>query len=79
MKDHLITVLEALRVARAELRTHDTRRVKNGPRTIQRLMEVLFDETVTRSLAALGQADEAPSVVPTNDEPDEAHLPRRVR
>jgi hypothetical protein len=79
MKDHLITVLEALRVARAELRTHDTRRVKNAPRTIQRLMEVLFDETVTRSLAALGQADEAPSVVPANDAPDEAHLPRRVR
>jgi hypothetical protein len=34
MKDQLITLLEALRLAKAELMTHDTRRVKNAPRTI---------------------------------------------
>lgn len=64
MKDQLITALEALRISRAELRAHDARRVKNGPRTIQRLKEILFDDRVTQALRALGQDDEAPSVVP---------------
>jgi hypothetical protein len=68
MKDQLITVLEALRLSRAELRTHDARRVKNAPRTIQRLKEVLFDDRVTQALGALGHGDdEAPSVVPPQD------------
>jgi hypothetical protein len=68
MKDQLITVLEALRLSRAELRTHDTRRGKNAPRTIQRLKEVLFDDRVTQALSALGHGDdEAPSVVPPQD------------
>jgi hypothetical protein len=49
MKDQLITIIEALRVSRAELRTHDARRVKNGPRTIQRLKEVLLDASVTQA------------------------------
>ena len=44
MKDQLKTVLEAVRLAKAELMTHDTRRVKNAPRTIKRLKEILFDE-----------------------------------
>jgi hypothetical protein len=70
MKDQLIAVLEALRVSRAELMTHDGRRVKNGPRTIQRLKEVLFDDRVTLALSVLGQADEAPSVVPQHEEGD---------
>ena len=64
MKDQLIAVMEALRLSRAELRTHDARRVKNAPRTIQRLKEILFDDRVTQALSALGHGDEAPSVVP---------------
>ena len=67
MKDQLIAVLEALRVARAELMTYDARRVKNGPRTVKRLQEILFDDRVTRALRSLGQDDEAPSVVPPQD------------
>lgn len=55
MKDQLITALEALRISRAELRAHDARRVKNGPRTIQRLKEILFDDRVTQALRALGR------------------------
>jgi hypothetical protein len=65
MKDQLITILEALRVSRAELKTHDARRVKNGPRTIHRLNEILFDEKVTQALRSLGQDIDAPSVVPS--------------
>jgi hypothetical protein len=41
--------------------------VKNSPRTIQRLKEVLFDDRVTRALRSLGHDDEAPSVVPPQD------------
>jgi hypothetical protein len=65
MKDQFTTVLEALRLARAEFRTHDLRRVKNSPRTLQRLREVLFEDRVTQALRSLGQEDEAPSVVPS--------------
>jgi hypothetical protein len=64
MKDQLITILEAVRLAKAELMTHETRRVKNGPRTVKRLKEILFDDRVTQALRSLGQDDEAPSVVP---------------
>jgi hypothetical protein len=68
MKDQLIAVMEALRMSRAELRTHDARRVKNAPRTIQRLQEILLDNRVTQALNTLGHGDdEAPSVVPPQD------------
>ena len=67
MKDQLITILEAVRLAKAELMTHETRRVKNGPRTVKRLKEILFDDRVTRALRSLGQDDEAPSVVPPQE------------
>jgi hypothetical protein len=67
MKDQLITILEAVRLAKAELMTHDTCRVKNAPRTAKRLKEILFDDRVTRALRSLGQDDEAPSVVPPQE------------
>ncbi len=67
MKDQLITILEAVRLAKAELMTHETRRVKNGPRTVKRLQEILFDDRVTRALRSLGQDDEAPNVVPPEE------------
>ena len=63
MKNQLITIMEALRLAKAELRTHETRRVKNASRTVQRLQEILFDPRVTQALAALSGL-EAPSVIP---------------
>jgi hypothetical protein len=67
MKDQLITLLEALRLAKAELMKHDTRRVKNAPRTIQRLKEILFDDRLTEALRSLGQDEEAPSVIPPKE------------
>jgi hypothetical protein len=67
MKDQLITLLEALRLAKAQLMTHDTRRVKNAPRTIQRLKEILFDDRLTEALRSLGQDEEAPSVIPPQE------------
>jgi hypothetical protein len=68
MKDQLVTILEAMRLAKAELRTHDCRPVKNAPRTLKRLEQILLNEQVTRALASLGQNVEAPSMVPTQAE-----------
>jgi hypothetical protein len=67
MKDQLIVILEAMRLAKAELMTHDTRRVKNAPRTVKRFKEILFEDRVTQALRSLGQDDEAPSVVPPQE------------
>ena len=65
MKDQLITILEACGLAKAELRAHEKRRVKNGPRTVKRLKEILFDDRCDiRLCARLDKASEAPSVVP---------------
>jgi hypothetical protein len=49
------------------LMKHDTRRVKNAPRTIQRLKEILFDDRLTEALRSLGQDEEAPSVIPPQE------------
>ena len=35
MEDQLITILEAIRLAKAELRTHNSRPVENAPRTLK--------------------------------------------
>jgi hypothetical protein len=67
MKDQFTTVLEAVRLARAEFGTHDMRRVKNAPRTLQRLREVLMEDRVTKALRLLGHDNEGPSVVPVQD------------
>jgi hypothetical protein len=68
MKDQFITILEALRLAKAELMTHEVRGAKNAPRTIERLKQILFDDGVTRALAVLGQSvDDGPSVVLPQD------------
>jgi hypothetical protein len=68
MKDQLITILEAMRLAKAELGTHNLRRVKNAPRTLKRLEQILLNEQVTRALASLGSEVEVPSMVPTQNE-----------
>jgi hypothetical protein len=68
MKDQLITILEALRLAKAELSTHNSRRVKNAPRTLKRLEQILLNEQVTRALGLIGPNLDAPSMVPTQQE-----------
>jgi hypothetical protein len=47
---------------------HNARRVKNAPRTLQRLEKILLNEDVTRALGALGPGIEGPSLVPSSDE-----------
>jgi len=67
MKDHVITLLEALRVARLELIAHERGRAQSDAQTLQRLKDVLFDEKTRKALVVLGAMDEAPSVVPEQD------------
>ncbi|MGB8680304.1 MAG: hypothetical protein WCD59_21770 [Pseudolabrys sp.] len=64
MKDQLITILEAIRLAKAELRTHNSRPVKNAPRTLKRLEQILFNENVTRALGLLSPDVDGPDMVP---------------
>ena len=68
MKDQLITILEALRLAKAEMRAHYARRVKNAPRTLQRLEKILLNEDVTRALGSLSPAVQGPSIVPSSED-----------
>ena len=68
MKDQLITILEAKRLAKAELRTHNSRPVKNAPRTLKRLEQILFNENVTRALGLLSSDVDGPSMVPDQRE-----------
>ncbi|MFZ1194168.1 MAG: hypothetical protein WAN49_01875 [Pseudolabrys sp.] len=66
MKDQLITILEAIRLAKAELRTHNSRPVKNAPRTLKRLEQI--NENVTRALGLLSPDVDGPSMVPDQHE-----------
>jgi len=68
MKDQLITLLEALRAARLELIAHERGRSQNEAQTLQRLKDILFDEKTRKALVVLGAMEEAPSVVPAQDE-----------
>ena len=68
MKDQLLTVIEALRMARAEIHTHYARRVKNAPRTVERIHTVLFDPKVSAAMGLLIPGMESPSVVPEESE-----------
>ena len=69
MKDQLITVVDALLLAKAELNAHFERRVKNAPRTIQRLEAILMDPKVDEAMGLLVPGAKGPSLVPA----DEAH------
>jgi hypothetical protein len=68
MKDQLLIVVEALLMAKAELNTHYSRRVKNAPRTIERLKAVLFDPKVSKAIGVLTPDIEAPNLVPAKDD-----------
>ena len=80
MKDQLITILEAIRLAKAELRTHNSRLVKNAPPTLKRLEQILFNENVTRALGLLVWMSMAPAWCRINMRKSTAHengrLPR---
>jgi hypothetical protein len=69
MKDQLLTVVDALLQAKAELNAHHSRRVKNAPRTLKRVEAILFDPKVDKAMGILVPGARAPSLVPA----DHAH------
>ena len=72
MKDQLLTVVDALIMAKAELNTHYSRRVKNAPRTVERLKAILFDPKVSKAIGVLVPGAEAASLVPNGEEKQDA-------
>ncbi len=69
MKDQLLVVVDAVLQAKAELNTHYSRRVKNAPRTIQRLHAILFDPKVSEAMGLLVPGIQAsPGLVPEHEE-----------
>jgi hypothetical protein len=68
MKDQLLTVVEAIRQAKAEITAYQNARVKNAPRTLKRVEAILFDPRVSEAMGLLVPAlSDAPSVVPEGE------------
>lgn len=65
MKDQIISLAEAVRLARLELGHHrDPRHRATAASTITRLESVLCDPKVDEALAAFGVHDCSPAIVP---------------
>jgi len=65
MKDSVIALVEAVRLARLELHCfRDPRCAASAEWTIQRLETLLFDPAVSRALDIAAPGAEAPSIVP---------------
>jgi hypothetical protein len=69
MKDSVIALVEALRVARLEVECYrDPRCRASAEWTIKRLDELLTDPEVTKAMQVLAPDAESPSIVPTHSE-----------
>ncbi len=65
MKDQLLTIVDAIRQAKAEINAYEAGRVKNAPRTLRRIEAILSDTSVSEAMGLLVPAlADAPSVVP---------------
>lgn len=47
MNDQLLTVVDAIRQAKAEITAYQNARVKNAPHTLKRVEAILFDPRVS--------------------------------
>ena len=68
MKDQVITVVDAILLAKAELNAHFERGVNNGPGTVSRLEAILFDPKVDEAMGILVPGTKVPSIVPADEE-----------
>ena len=69
MKDHVIALVEAVRLARLELACYRDPQCAATPEwTVNRLAELLGGRSVTEAMAALHPDAESPSIVPDQDE-----------
>jgi hypothetical protein len=77
MKDQVLTVIDALLLAKAELNAHMTRRVQDVPLTIARLQAILMDQKVNAAMGTLAPGiSDAPSVAPNQEETEARPLVR---
>ncbi len=74
MKNHIVALAEAVRLARRELKnTGDPERAASNDNAIRRLTELLDSEDVKEALAALNVVDDAPSM--KSDPPVDLRVP----
>jgi len=70
MKDSVIDLIEAVRLARLELHCfRDPRCAASAEWTIQRLEELLLDPRVGQAMSVLAPDAESPSIVPASKPP----------
>jgi len=75
MKDAIIALAEALRLARLELDCHRDPKCRASPEwTLKRLDHLLNDPTVAAALAALFPEIESPPLIPTGDRSKESDV-----
>jgi hypothetical protein len=65
MKDDLTSLLEAIRLVRAELEGYAGQRIQNAPRSIARIAEIVNDPQVLRAIERLDPMSDSPSIAPT--------------
>lgn len=73
MKDHAVTLAEAVRLARRELESRDASQPASADATIRRLSELLERDDVNDALAALDPVQDAPSM--KSDPPVDLRVP----
>ena len=65
MKDDLTTLLEAVRLVRAELKGLDVQHSANATRSLTRISAILNEPAVLRAIERLDPNHEAPSIAPS--------------
>jgi hypothetical protein len=64
VKDELLVILDAVQMARAQMRAHYEGGWRDQARTIERLKEILLDDKVSSALGLLAPNIEAPGLQP---------------
>jgi hypothetical protein len=74
MKGALLSLTEAVRLARLELACYQDPDCRGTPEwTLKRLAELLGDKSVDAAMAAIDPDAESPSIVPHHEERDRVH------
>jgi hypothetical protein len=65
MKHDITTLLEAIRLIRAELESYEGQRIQNAPRALARITAIVNDPHVRQAIEHLDPMSEAPSIAPS--------------
>jgi hypothetical protein len=64
MKHDITTLLEAIRLIRAELQSYQGQRIQNAPGTLARITAIVNDPQTLRAIQRLDPMVDAPSLAP---------------